>query len=196
MLYEFGFPMGPFSVGDLAGLDIGWQVRKAWEAANPTTRRYSPIADRICERGRFGQKTGAGWYRYEKGGRTPIPDPEIEDLIVAVSKELGITRRGIGAQEILERCLYPLINEGARILEEGIALRALDIDIVWIYGYGFPRYRGGPMFHADRIGLEVIHDAMCRLHEAHGDWLEPAPLLTELARSGGSFGAWRRDEAG
>ena len=196
VLYEFGFPMGPFAVGDLAGLDIGWQVRKAREAANPTTRRYSPIADRICERGRFGQKTGAGWYRYEKGSRTPIPDPEIEDLIVAVSKELGITRREIGEQEILERCLYPLINEGAKILEEGIALRSLDIDIVWIYGYGFPRYRGGPMYYADQIGLGTIYDAMCRLHEAHGDWLEPAPLLAELARSGGSFGAWRRDATG
>ncbi len=137
--------------------------------------------------GRFGQKTGAGWYRYEAGGRTPVPDPEIEALIVETSRELGITRREIGEQEILERCLYPLINEGARILEEGIAIRASDIDVIWIYGYGFPVYRGGPMFYADQIGPQTVYEVMRRLHQEHGDMLKPAALLEDLATSGRRF---------
>ena len=144
--------MGPFAMADMAGLDIGWSVRKAQAPTRPRHLRYSPIADRICEMGRFGQKTGAGWYRYEKGDRTPIPDPEIAKLVAAVSKELGIERRTIGHDEIVERCIYAMVNEGAKILEEGIAMRSSDVDIVWIYGYGFPRYRGGPMFYADTVG--------------------------------------------
>ncbi len=185
VIYDFGLPMGPFAMGDLAGLDVSWRIRKA--RGRQQGRRYSPIADRICEMGRFGQKTGAGWYRYEDGSRTPIPDPEIEALIVSVSDELGIERRTIGEDEILERCLYPLINEGAKILDEGLAQRALDIDIIWIYGYGFPRYRGGPMFHADAIGLDKVHETMVRLHAAHGEELAPAPLLARLAGEGKSF---------
>ncbi len=187
VIYDFGFPMGPFAMHDMAGLDVGWRVRKAHGASGRDSVHVSPIADRICEMGRFGQKTGAGWYRYEPGNRTPLADPEIEALIVSVSGELGISRREIGDEEILERCLYPLINEGAKILEEGIALRAGDIDVVWIYGYGFPRQHGGPMFYAERVGLETIHDAMSRLYDTHGRLLQPAPLLARLAKEGKGF---------
>ena len=188
VIYDFGMPMGPYAMGDLAGLDVGWRIRKGQAATRPTHLRYSTVADRVCALGRFGQKTGAGWHRYEPGSRTPIPDPEIEQLIVSISEEQGITRRAITDQEILERCLYPLVNEGAKILEEGLALRPGDIDIVWIYGYGFPRYRGGPMFWADLVGVRTIYDVMSRLHDEHGDWLEPAPLLRRLAEHGKGFG--------
>ena len=188
VIYDFGMPMGPYAKGDLAGLDVGWLIRKRQAATRPTHLRYSTVADRICELGRFGQKTGAGWHRYEPGSRTPIPDPEIEQLIVSISEEHGITRRKITDQEILERCMYPLVNEGAKILEEGLALRPGDVDIVWIYGYGFPRYRGGPMFWADLVGVKTIYDVMSRLHDEHGEWLEPAPLLKKLAEQGKGFG--------
>ena len=188
VLYDFGLPMGPFAMGDLAGIDVGWRVRQAQESTRPKDLRYSDIGDRIYEMDRYGQKTRAGWYRYEEGSRAPIPDPEIEKLIVSVSKELGIERRAIGDDEILERCMYPLINEGAKILEEGLALRPLDIDIIWIYGYGFPRYRGGPMFYADLVGVGKINDAMSRLYDEHGEWLKPAPLLEKLAKEGKGFG--------
>jgi len=187
VIYDFGFAMGPFAVGDVAGLDVGWRIRQRRAATRPKDERYSPIADRICEMGRFGQKTGAGWYRYEKGGRTPIPDPEIEALIKRVSGELGIERRGIGDDEIRERCLYALVNEGAKILGEGLALRAGDIDVIWIYGYGFPAHKGGPMFHADQAGLGGVYESLCRLAESHGDMLKPAPLLESLARQGKGF---------
>jgi 3-hydroxyacyl-CoA dehydrogenase len=186
-IYDFGFPMGPFAVGDLAGLDVSWRVRQRRAQTRPKDERYSPIADRICEIGRFGQKAGAGWYRYEPSSRTPIPDPEIERLIVSVSKELGIERRPIDDQEILERCVYTLVNEGAKILEEGIALRASDIDVIWIYGYGFPIYRGGPMFYADQVGLKVIYDTLSRLSDTHGELLRPAPLLEQLAKQNKGF---------
>ena len=188
VIYDFGLPMGPYAMGDLAGLDVGWRIRKRQAATRPTHLRYSTIADRICELGRFGQKTGSGWHRYEPGNRTPIPDPEVEQLIVSISEEQGITRREITDEEILERCMYPLVNEGAKILEEGLALRPGDIDIVWIYGYGFPRYRGGPMFWADLVGVKTIYDVMSRLHDEHGEWLEPAPLLKRLADEGKGFG--------
>jgi 3-hydroxyacyl-CoA dehydrogenase len=187
-IYDFGFPMGPFAMGDLAGLDVGWLVRKARAATRPSNLRYSPIADRICEMGRYGQKTSAGWYRYEEGSRAPIPDPEIEKLITGISAELGYERRPIDEQEIVQRCMYPLINEGAKILAEGIAQRPSDIDVVWLYGYGFPRQRGGPMFYADTVGLKQVYDVMSALYDAHGDWLQPAPLLKELAEAGKSFG--------
>jgi 3-hydroxyacyl-CoA dehydrogenase len=188
VIYDFGLPMGPYAMADLAGIDVGWRVRQAQEPTRPKHLRYSDIADRIYEMDRYGQKTQAGWYRYEKGSRAPIPDPEIEKLIVSVSEELGIERRAIGDQEILERCMYPMINEGAKILEEGLALRALDIDIIWIYGFGFPRYRGGPMFYADLVGADKIYDAMSRLYDEHGEWLKPAPLLEKLAKEGKGFG--------
>ena len=188
VIYDFGMPMGPYAMSDLAGLDVGWRIRKGQAATRPAHLRYSTIADRVCELGRFGQKTGAGWHRYEPGSRTPIPDPEIEQLIASIALEQGITRREITDQEILERCMYPLVNEGAKILEEGLALRPGDIDIIWIYGYGFPRYRGGPMFWADLVGVQTIYDVMSRLHDEHGDWLEPAPLLKKLAEQGKGFG--------
>jgi 3-hydroxyacyl-CoA dehydrogenase len=185
---DFGFPMGPFQMGDLAGLDVGWLIRQRQAHTQPAHLRYSTLADRICEMDRFGQKTGAGWYRYEPGSRTPIPDPIVEDVVVQVAREANITRRPIADDEIIPRCLYPLVNEGAKILEEGLALRPADIDIVWIYGYGFPRYRGGPMFWADLVGLREIYDTMSRLYDEHGEWLEPAPLLKNLASEGKGFG--------
>ncbi len=188
VIYDFGLPMGPFTMADLAGLDVGWRIRQGQAATRPKHLRYSTIADRICEMGRFGQKTSAGWYRYEAGNRTPIPDPEIEQLIESISAEQGITRREVTDQEILERCMYPLVNEGAKILEEGLALRASDIDVVWMNGYGFPRFRGGPMFWADLVGVKTIYGVMSRLHDEHGDWLEPSPLLKRLADEGKGFG--------
>jgi 3-hydroxyacyl-CoA dehydrogenase len=188
VIYDFGFPMGPFAMGDLAGLDVGWRIRQGRAATRDPEERYSAIADKICERGRFGQKTGAGWYRYESGSRKPVPDPEIEKLILETSEELGRSRRGIDDREILERCLYTLINEGAKILEEGLAIRSSDIDVIWIYGYGFPIHRGGPMFYADRVGPKEIFEVMSRLHQEHGELLKPAALLEDLAKSGKHFG--------
>ena len=187
VIYDFGLPMGPYQMADLAGLDVSWRVRKAQAPTRPSHLRYSPVADRICEQGRYGQKTGAGWYRYEEGSRVPIPDAAIHELIAGVSAELGITRRTIDDDEIIPRCLYPLVNEGAKILDEGLALRASDIDVIWMHGYGFPRYRGGPMFWADLVGLRTICDTMSRLHDEHGEWLEPAPLLRRLAEQGKGF---------
>ena len=199
VIYDFGLPMGPYQMADLAGLDVSWRVRKAQAPTRPAQLRYSPIADRVCELGRYGQKTGAGWYRYEEGSRVPISDPAIHELIAGVSAELGIARRPISDDEIVPRCLYPLVNEGAKILEEGLALRASDIDVIWMHGYGFPRYRGGPMFWADLVGLRTIYDTMSRLHDEHGEWLEPAPLLKRLAEQGKgpdlSRTQWRTSEA-
>ena len=187
VIEDFGFAMGPFRVGDLAGLDVGWYIRKRQAATRPAHLRTSKVADQICELGRFGQKTGAGWYRYEAGNRAPIPDPEIEALIVKASGEAGIERREVTDQEILERCMYALVNTGASILEEGIALRASDIDIAYVYGYGFPRYHGGPMFYADTVGLSRVYEAVKRFHAVHGEFWTPAPLLERLAREGGKF---------
>ncbi|MCH7936995.1 MAG: 3-hydroxyacyl-CoA dehydrogenase, partial [Proteobacteria bacterium] len=187
VLFDFGFAMGPFAVGDVAGLDVGWRIRQRRAETRQRGERYSPIADRICELGRFGQKTGAGWYRYEEGSRAPVPDPEIEDIIVGVSGELGIERRDITDDEIRERCLYTLINEGAKVLKEGLAIRPGDIDVIWVYGYGFPIHRGGPMFHADRVGVKVVHEALSRLYDIHGELLKPSTLLEEMARDGTTF---------
>ena len=183
----FGMAMGPCAVADLAGLDVSWRKRKADAHLRDPSKRYSAVADRLCERGRFGQKTGAGYYRYEPGSRTPIPDPEIDALIAEVAAESGIARRTVGADEIVRRLLYPLVNEGARILDEGIALRASDIDIVWINGYGFPRWRGGVMHWADHVGLDAVHATVARFGESEDYW-EPAPLLGRLAAEGKGFG--------
>jgi len=181
VLTDFGFPMGPFAMGDLAGLDVGWRIRKGRGVK-------APVADRICELGRFGQKTGSGYFRYEKGDRTPIPDPEVEKIIVDVATEQGITRRHITDEEILQRLLYPMVNEGAKILDEKIAIRASDIDVIWVYGYGWPVYRGGPMFWADQIGLRSVRDTMLAFHKATGDaFWTPAPLLARLADEGKGF---------
>ena len=181
VLTDFGFPMGPFAMSDLAGLDVGWRIRKGRGVT-------SAVADRICELGRFGQKTGAGYFRYDKGERTPIPDPVVEQIIADVAKDQGIARRQIGVEEIQQRLLYPMVNEGAKILEEKIAIRASDIDVIWVYGYGWPIYRGGPMFWADSIGLKAVRDQMLAYKKQTGDdFWTPAPLLDRLAEAGKGF---------
>jgi 3-hydroxyacyl-CoA dehydrogenase len=188
-LERWGFVMGPFRVSDLAGNDVGWYIRKRHYAEHPGEPRQV-IADRVCELGRFGQKTGAGWYRYEAGKRDPIPDPVVEEIVLAGSKEMGIARRAIGDQEIVERCVFALVNEGARILEEGIALRASDVDMVYLTGYGFPVFRGGPMRYADEVGLYNVARAMARfaaLPHADAAFWRPAALLARLAEEGTSF---------
>ena len=180
VLYDFGFPMGPFAMSDLAGLDVGWRIRKGRGVR-------SEVADRICELGRFGQKTGAGYYKYDDK-RNASPDSEVEKIIVDVATEMGITRRHIDDEEILQRLLYPMVNEGAKILEEKIAIRASDIDVIWVYGYGWPVYRGGPMFWADQTGLKAVRDRMLQFQKATGDaFWAPAPLLSRLADQGKGF---------
>ncbi len=178
---KFGIPMGPFAMGDLAGLDIGWRSRK-------DRGIKSEIADALCEAGRFGQKTGKGYYKYESGSRAPLSDPDVEKLIIDTCTRLGLKRREISDDEIHERMIYPMINEGARILEEKIATRPSDIDVVWLYGYGWPIYRGGPMFYADQVGLKHIADRLSYYAKAINDpSLEPAPLLKKLAAEGKTF---------
>ncbi|MEZ5922753.1 MAG: 3-hydroxyacyl-CoA dehydrogenase NAD-binding domain-containing protein [Hyphomicrobiaceae bacterium] len=183
---DFGLPMGPFAMKDLAGLDIGYRNRKAFAHRRDPDKRVSSVDDRLNELGRLGQKTGAGYYRYEPGSRTPIPDAVVDQVIADAAAAAGITRRRIDASEIVARCLYPLVNEGARVLEEGIAVRASDIDLVWINGYGFPAWRGGPMHWADSTGLGAILDGIKELAKAHDYW-EPAPLLERLVREGKTF---------
>lgn len=187
VLFDFGFPMGPFAMADMAGLDVGYKVREERRKAGKVEQRDSVWIDKIVEMGRHGQKTGAGIYQYEDG-RTPIPDPEIAALIAQCAKDADIEQRQISDQEILERCLYPMINEGAKILEEGIAARPLDIDIIWINGYGFPAYKGGPMFWADQIGLKTVYDGYQRYAQQFGDhYWTPSPLLEKLAKEGKGF---------
>ncbi|MGQ0582687.1 MAG: 3-hydroxyacyl-CoA dehydrogenase NAD-binding domain-containing protein [Reyranella sp.] len=190
VVFDYGFPMGPFAMSDLAGNDVGWRIRQGKKEKEKRNVRYTGyVADAICELGRFGQKTGAGYYKYNLPDRTPIPDPEVEKIIEETSKKLGITRRAISDQEILERALYPMVNEGAKILEEGMAQRALDIDVIWVNGYGWPVYRGGPMWWADNVvGLKTIHDALLKYRDASGDpFWEPAPLLKKLVQEGKKF---------
>jgi 3-hydroxyacyl-CoA dehydrogenase len=184
---RFGFAMGPFRVGDLAGNDIGWAIRKR-RYAEGRPFNHSKIADRLCEMGRFGQKTGAGWYDYRPGDRTPHPNEAVNEMIVQYSEELGIKRRKVGDEEIVERLVYGLVNEGARVLEEHIAQRASDIDLVYLNGYGFPAWRGGPMFYADTVGLVNVVAAIRRLARGRNaqTW-NLAPLLEQLAESGSSF---------
>jgi 3-hydroxyacyl-CoA dehydrogenase len=186
-LTDFGYAMGMFGVHDLAGNDVGYRMRKAAQASRPNDRRYSDIITILCDMGRLGQKTGKGWYRYEPGSRTPIPDPEVEALIIAESKKKGIERRQISNEEIVKRCVYGPINEGAVLLEKGIALRPSDIDIVYVTGYGFPSWRGGPMFYADTVGLAGVLDDIKRFHERDGFYWKPAPLLEQLVRERKSF---------
>lgn len=185
-IYEFGFAMGPLAMGDLAGLDVGWRIRKEYKHLEKPGVRQPRLADQLCELGRFGQKTGAGWYRYDEN-RNRIPDPEVEKLIEEVSKEAGITRRKISPEEVIERTQYALINEGAKILEEGIAIRAVDIDIIYLSGYGYPTWRGGPMWYADTVGLKKVYDRVSEFHDQHGELWEPAPLLKTLAEQGKTF---------
>ena len=185
-LYNFGMAMGPLAVGDLAGLDVGWRIRKEHAHLRVAGERYPLVADRLCEMGRYGQKTGAGWYKYDEN-RKAIPDPEVDKLIEEIAAEQGIKRRTITEDEIIERTQYALINEGAKILEEGIALRAVDIDIIYLNGYGYPARRGGPMWYADTVGLKKVYDRICRFHEEHGKIWAPAPLLKKLAEEGRTF---------
>jgi 3-hydroxyacyl-CoA dehydrogenase len=179
-LEAWGMAMGPFRMSDLAGNDVGWSIRKRRYVEKPDAV-YSRIADQICTRGRFGQKTGAGWYRYAPGQREALVDPAVDELVVAYSRSLGITRRTISDEEIVDRCIFALVNEGARVLEDGVAQRASDIDVVYLTGYGFPRLRGGPMHHAEAIGLgrvaRVMEGFAANRHGDPGFW-RPAALLT------------------
>ena len=185
-LYEFGMAMGPLATGDLAGLDVGWRIRKENPHLQKAGLRRAFIEDGLCELGRFGQKTGAGWYKYDEN-RKPSPDPQVASVIRQWTAEAGIAQRQISADEIVERCIYTLVNEGARLLEEGIALRSVDIDIIYLNGYGFPAYRGGPMWYADTVGLKRVCDRIREFQQRLGNWWEPAPLLQRLAEQGKTF---------
>jgi 3-hydroxyacyl-CoA dehydrogenase len=186
-LYDFGMAMGPLATGDLAGLDIGWRIRKERRHLQKPGVRQPIAEDRLCELGRFGQKTGAGWYKYDENRRA-IPDPEVAELVRKWASEAGIAQRQISPEEIVDRCIHALVNEGARILEEGYALRAVDIDIIYLNGYGFPAYRGGPMWHADTAGLKKVYDRICVFQQQHGELWRAAPLLKRLAEQGKTFG--------
>ncbi len=192
-LYKFGMAMGPLAVGDLAGLDVGWRIRKEFKHLEKAGVRRPLIADLLCEMGRYGQKTGAGWYKYDEN-RKAIPDPEVEKLIENVAAEAQINRRAITEEEIIERTQYALINEGAKILEEGIALRAVDIDIVYINGYGYPAWRGGPMWYGDTVGLKKVYDRVCQFQAEHGEQWTPAPLLKKLAEEGKTFAEYDKNK--
>ncbi|WP_256081667.1 3-hydroxyacyl-CoA dehydrogenase NAD-binding domain-containing protein [Massilia sp. YIM B04103] len=184
---KFGFAMGPFRMGDLAGNDIGWYIRKRRYVEKPEIS-YSKTADLLCEMGRFGQKTGGGWYDYKPGDRKAYPNQEVNAMIVRHSADIGVQRRAIGDEEIVQRLVYALVNEAALILEEGIALRASDIDMVYLTGYGFPLHRGGPMFYADTVGLPNVLASIEKLAKGyHGDAWAPAPLLVKLAAEGKGF---------
>jgi len=186
VMVEFGYPMGPFAVGDLAGLDIGYAGRKRRAEADPNYRTL-PIADKLVEMGRLGQKTGAGWFKYEKGDRTPHPDPIVTDLINLMSKDMGNTPRSFTDEEILKRLLFSSVNEACKILEEKISYRASDVDIMWLYGFGFPRYRGGLMYWADGIGVQQVYNQIAAWHQAYGDRWAPSDLLRRLADKKVSF---------
>ena len=180
-MVEFGFPMGPFAATDLAGLDISWRMRKA--------RGISfPVADALCEAGRFGQKTGKGYYRYDGGSRDGMADDETERIVASVRERLGVTSRPVAAGVIVERLIYPMVNQAARLLESGVALRPGDIDLIWINGYGFPAWRGGPMFYADQVGLANVRDRLAHLARELGEKaLAPAPLIERRVKEGRGF---------
>ena len=191
VIFDFGLPMGPFTMGDMAGLDIGYFVRESRRDFIKHDPSYCILADKLVEQGRVGLKVGKGAYLYEQGSRKPIPDPSILDMAKTEAKRLGIEQRDISEQEIIERIIYPLINEGALILEEGIAAKSSDIDVIYVYGYGFPVYRGGPMKYADEVGTDTIYQAMVKYREQLGEygqhWFEPAPLLKQLAEQNKRF---------
>jgi len=193
-LCGFGMAMGPLATGDLAGLDVGWRIRKEYRHLEKPGVRQPFCEDNLCELGRYGQKTGAGWYRYDEH-RRPASDPEVVRLLAGWVTEAGIPQRQIGAEEIVDRCLYALVNEGARILEEGFALRAVDIDIIYLNGYGFPAYRGGPMWYADTVGLKNVYERVCEFHDQHGETWRPAPLLKQLAEQGKSFAEFTKEQS-
>ena len=190
VIYDFGFNMGPFAMNDLVGLDLGWRARKMAGVADADKPLTAVVPDRLCDLGRYGQKTNAGFYRYAEGSRQGQPDPDVAKLIETTSAEMGIERGEIGDDEVLKRCLYPLVNIGAQLLTDGIALRASDIDVVYVHGYGFPKYRGGPMYYADQVGLDNVYRDIVSFHQLYGDAWRPAPLLKRLAEEGGSFAEW------
>ena len=192
-LVDFGMAMGPLATGDLAGLDVGWRIRKEYRHLEKPGIRQPFAEDRLCEMGRYGQKTVRGWYRYDENRRASV-DPELADLVRKWNADAGIPQRQISAAEIVDRCIYALVNEGARILEEGYALRAVDIDIIYLNGYGFPAYRGGPMWHADTVGLLKVYQRVCELHKQHGELWEPAPLLRRLAEEGKTFAEFDKEQ--
>ena len=193
-LAEFGNAMGPLATGDLAGLDVGWRIRKEYRHLEKPGIRQPFAEDRLCEMGRYGQKTQKGWYRYDEN-RRPSPDPEVTALVRKWSAETGIPQRQISPDEIVERCIYALVNEGARILEEGYALRAVDIDIIYLNGYGFPAYRGGPMWYADTVGLQKVCQRISDFEQQHGELWAPAPLLRRLAEAGKTFAEFDKEQA-
>jgi len=193
-LVEFGNAMGPLAVGDLAGLDVGWRIRKEYRHLEKPGIRQPFAEDRLCEMGRYGQKTMKGWYRYDENRRASA-DPEVTTLVRKWSAEAGIPQREISCSEIVDRCVYALVNEGARILEEGYALRAVDIDIIYLNGYGFPAYRGGPMWHANTVGLQRVYQRVCEFYQQHGELWAPAPLLKRLAEAGKTFAEFDKDQA-
>jgi 3-hydroxyacyl-CoA dehydrogenase len=192
-LSDFGMAMGPLATGDLAGLDVGWRIRKEYRHLEVPGIRQPFVEDRLCELGRYGQKTRAGWYKYDDQRRAS-PDPAVAELLRKWVAEAGIVQRQISAAEITDRCLYALVNEGARILEEGIALRASDIDIIYINGYGFPAHRGGPMWYADTVGLRQVYGRVSEFHGQHGEIWQPAPLLKQLAEQGKKFADFCREQ--
>jgi 3-hydroxyacyl-CoA dehydrogenase len=193
-LHDFGMAMGPMATGDLAGLDVGWRIRKEYRHLEKPGVRQPFAEDRLCELGRYGQKTGAGWYKYDENRRA-IPDPEVNQLVRRWAREAGIAQRKISSEEIVDRCVFALVNEGARILEEGIARRAVDIDIIYLNGYGFPAYRGGPMWYADTAGLDKVYRRISEFHQQQGELWEPAQLLTRLAQEGKTFAELNREQA-
>jgi 3-hydroxyacyl-CoA dehydrogenase len=193
VLADFGMAMGPLATGDLAGLDVGWRIRKEYRHLEKPGIRQPFLEDNLCELGRFGQKVKAGWYKYDEQRRA-LPDPVVDELIRKWVTEAGIPQREISATEIVDRCLYALVNEGARILEEGYALRASDIDIIYLNGYGFPAYRGGPMWHADTVGLKKVYARISEFHRQHGEIWQPAPLLARLAEQGKTFAQLGKEE--
>ena len=192
-LVDYGMAMGPLATGDLAGLDVGWRIRKEYRHLEKPGIRQPIAEDRLCEMGRFGQKTGAGWYKYDDN-RRGNPDPEVAALVSKWTTEAGIPQRQISAGEIVDRCIYALVNEAARILEEGYALRSVDIDIIYLNGYGFPAYRGGPMWYADTVGLKKVYERVVEFQKQHGEIWEPAPLLKQLAEQGKTFVEFVREQ--
>jgi 3-hydroxyacyl-CoA dehydrogenase len=192
-LSDFGMAMGPLATGDLAGLDVGWRIRKEYSHLQEPGIRQPFVEDRLCELGRYGQKTGAGWYKYDEQ-RQATADPIVDELVRKWVAEAGIVQRQISAAEIVDRCLYALVNEGARILEEGFALRASDIDIIYLNGYGSPAYRGGPMWYADTVGIRKVYERVSEFHRQQGEIWQPAPLLKRLAEEGKTFAEFSNEE--
>ena len=192
-LTDFGMAMGPLAVGDLAGLDVGWRIRKEYRHLEKPGVRQAFAGDQLCEMGRYGQKTGAGWYKYDEN-RRPSLDPDVANWVKQWAAEQGIEQRKISPEEIVERCVYALVNEGARILEEGFALRAVDIDIIYINGYGFPTHRGGPMWYADAVGLKKVYERVREFQKQLGELWEPAPLLKQLAEQGKTFAEYKKEQ--